>query len=170
MKKLIAVLLLCAMALSLAACGKGGIGEDTTVPTIPNPTPPSTEANKAEYDNSLIDENRNLIFTTSDYRIVDETEFGYVIILLSGSTAKDIYKVVEYESAEAATDFIVSITKDGTAKDYPNLGQDRQFFYYKLSALDETYGKFYTMSRVDILKAFGREVTTTAATDDGHNH
>ena len=166
MKKFIAVLLLCAMALTLCACNNNG----KEAITIPNPVPPATETTKAEYDNQLIDENRNLILTTSDYRIVDETDFGYVIILLSGSTAKDIYKVVEYESPEAATDFIVSITKDGTAKDYTNLGQDRQFFYYKLSATDATYGKFYTMSRVDILKEFGRQVDTTAAADDGHNH
>ncbi len=171
MKKIIAVLLLMTVVLSLGACAGGGANTETTATTVEESKKTPETVNIPEYDNKLLTTGGSINLTPSDYRIVDETDFGYVIILLDGTGVKSIHKVIEYESEEKAIEFLISINKDGTDKNYSQLGQVSNYFYYTLGADDATYGKFYTMRRNDVLSAFGRDVDTTAAeTEHDHQH
>ncbi len=171
MKKILALLLTIATVLSLGACANSGANTETTATTAEETKKTPETTTIPEYDNKLLTTGGSVNLTPSDYRIVDETDFGYVILLLNGTGVKSIHKVVVYESTEKAIEFLVSITNDGTAKNYPELGQVTNFFYYTLGVDDATYGKFYTMSRKDVLAAFGRDVDTTAAeTEHDHQH
>ena len=175
MKKILAILLVISSLLCLASCAGGGAGADTDAhdhSTTASETKAPETTKAPAYDNALLNENGMLNFTPSDYRIVDKTDFGYVIIRLSGTNVYRMHKVIEYETTQDAIDFLIKITKEGTAKDYPELGQVGNYFYYTIGADDETYGKFMSMPREEVLKAFGRDSETTASeTDaDGHRH
>lgn len=170
MKKILALILAICALLCLASCAKGGTEGETTnnggLEVIPLDTLDSSP--DLNLDNKLKAEDGSIITTPSDHRIVDEVEDGYVIILMNTKYTQEIYKVLTFDSAEELNKFIVEITENGTAKDYIDLSVSGTNIYYKLSATDETYGKFLRMPREKVLEAFRSD---SAVTDEhGHQH
>lgn len=170
MKKILAILLVISSILCLASCANGGNDSETTTIAETVKTEPQNQAQETKYDNDILNENGMVNLTPSDYRIVDKTDDGYVILRLSGTGVFKIHKVIEYKTSQEAIDFLIKITKDGTAKNYPELNQVANYFYYTIGVEDETYGKFMTMTREKVLEAFGRDSQTTAPETDEHGH
>ena len=173
MKKILAILLVISSLLCLASCAGGGAGADTTAHDHAADTlkkEPEKKPEPVKLDNELLTEGGSINLTPSDYRVVDETEDGYVIIRMNNAGVIRIHKVIEFETNEEAVAFLVKITKDGTAKNYRELGQVANYFYYTLDQHDEKYGKFTSMTREKVLEAFGRDSQTTAPVTDEHGH
>lgn len=169
MKKILAILLAVSALLCLASCSKNGSEGETTVTEATNTEPPK-KVETPTYDNAILNENGMINLTPSDYRIIDKTDDGYVILRMTDTGVFKIHKVIEYETTQDAIDFLVKITNDGTAKNYPELNQVANYFYYTIGIEDETYGRFFTMTRKDVLKAFGRDTETASPETDEHDH
>ena len=169
MKKIIALLLALVVLLPLTACSnnKTDYVPDpegmTYVPVTTKPKEPIGGTRKT-YDDELLDRDGNLILTPSEYRIVDTVENGYVIILFSGTAVKAIYSAVEYPSQEEAAAVLVQMMSNGGSETHGSLRVYQNFLVDTIPLDDETYGKFYTMTRKDVLAAFGRDVETDVET------
>ena len=153
----------------MASCNKDAEGADTTIPEHYDTAPTFPDSQTTAIDNRLFTDNGGINFTPSDYRIVDETDFGFVIIIMDASRVTQIHKITAFESSEKAHEALMEIVDSGTIEDYPGLKYVDNFHITNIGLEDETYGKFYTMSRKDVLKAFNRN-TDTSTEEAEHTH
>ena len=159
MQKIISMALALLMAASvLCACGQASGGN-----SVPDETTQSTESLPSYAGQDIVDYDAqgNFILESSDNRKVFSYNSGYVVFSFTGESVANIKRVLEFDSAEEAAEYVsttqLSQVENGEIPDIMTANGVYVIVPVAFSTDNESLGFCYTKTKTQIIAEFDGE-------------